>query len=70
VISKMVDPTDPASIMSGYQASKMVSCVRSLLISVTQAALFTSCGCVGGSLVLTLLLVRGGQRATAGMMAH
>ncbi|THU88060.1 MFS general substrate transporter [Dendrothele bispora CBS 962.96] len=35
-----------------------------------QAALFTSCGLVGGSLILSVFAIRAGQRATAGMIVH
>ncbi|KAF5360048.1 hypothetical protein D9758_007625 [Tetrapyrgos nigripes] len=35
-----------------------------------QAALFTSSGLVGGSLILTLFAIRAGQQATAGMIVH
>ncbi|KAJ3809432.1 MFS general substrate transporter [Lentinula aff. lateritia] len=54
VLQKQPNPTDPSSLMKGYQA-----------------ALFTSCGLVGGSLLLSILTVRNGQQTvSSGMMVH
>ncbi|KAF9028227.1 major facilitator superfamily domain-containing protein [Rhodocollybia butyracea] len=54
VLQKQPNPTDPSSLMKGYQA-----------------ALFTSCGLVGGSVLLSLLVVRPGQQTvSSGMMVH
>ncbi|KAJ3994810.1 MFS general substrate transporter [Lentinula boryana] len=54
VLQKQLNPSDPSSLMKGYQA-----------------ALFTSCGLVGGSLILSIFTVRNGQQTvSSGMMVH
>lgn len=60
--------------MKGYQVGGFRSTIQITLRASCfsyQAALFTSCGLVGGSLLLSILTVRNGQQTvSSGMMVH